>query len=263
MNGPTTSGAAESAKSLASSVQANGWPLSEADMETFDADTRYYIGLELADGPRTFDAYASRIAYLGLEGAGRVLDYGCGIGHWVAALAKSNMDVVGVDKSEMRLNVARKLCSGLGARNTSFRNSLENLEPGSFDAIICYSVFMFVDGRETMAMFHRMLRPGGKLYVMVDLPAWHLRTLLRRPAQLPFVAYTFIATALGAKRNIVYTRRTLPRLLESAGFKCIDQGNDGEASFLPAEQRPETPPAFLPGRFWRLQTLFEVCAVRS
>lgn len=263
MNRPATSGAAESAKSLTSSVQANGWPLSEADMETFDASTRDYIGLELADGPRTFDAYVSRIAYLGLDGAGQVLDYGCGIGQWVAALAKSNTHVVGVDKSEVRLNVAHKLCSGLRASNTSFRLTLDNLEPGSFDAIICYSVLMFIDGRETMDMFHRMLRPGGKLYVMVDLPAWHLRTLSRRPVQLPFVAYIFGATALGAKRNIVYTRMSLLRLLKSAGFRCVDKGNDGEASFLPAEQRPEKPPVFLPGRFWRMQTLFEVCAVRS
>ena len=68
---------------------------------------------------------------------------------------------------------------------------------------------MFLPGDLFMAEFARMLRPGGQLYIMVDLPGWHLRQLMRTPKALPGIGYMALNTVIGAQRNIVYTRRSL------------------------------------------------------
>lgn len=242
------------------------WGLSADAVAGLDDNTLEFMSYELAGEGRTRAAYLERVDYHGLTGADRVLDFGCGVGQWCVALAERNGEIFGVDKTTPRIQAARMLGVARGSKNIRFEESLEgfpDLSPGSVDLILCYSVFMFLEGAEMASRFHQLLRPGGRLYMMVDLPAWHLRALSRRPQALPFVGYMALRTLLGLQRNIVYTKASLRRLLTQSGFEIQSDGADGEASFLPVDARPSRSYApFLPNRFLGLQTLYEVCAIK-
>lgn len=110
-----------------------------------------------------------------LQGAGRVLDLGCGPATQLAQIAELNPQVefTGVDLSEGMLASARAHVSALGLRNVSFEQSditsLAQHADGAFDGVI-----------STMALHHlptaahlqrcfrevrRVLRPGGAIYI--------------------------------------------------------------------------------------------------
>jgi SAM-dependent methyltransferase len=252
----------EMSVSIGGKINDNGWPLTEDSLKDFDLSTLEYSALELAATGRTFENYQLRTRYIGLSGYERVLDFGCGLGQWTLALAKDNKWVVGIDKALNRINFANVLKHSMKVDNAQFELDGDQLEAESFDAIFCYSVFMFLHGPETAAWFSKLLKPGGKVYLMVDLPGWHLFALKRQPKQLLGIFYLIISTILGRKRNIVYTKRSLRQLMEQAGFEVVDEGGDGETSFLGDRKSGVKPPSFLTNHFAGLQTLFEICAVK-
>lgn len=247
---------------LTSSLFVNGWPVSADVICSTDKATKDYVAIELAGASRAKIAYEQRVRFLGLTELGMVLDFGCGIGQWAAVLSELNDRVVGVDKSLPRLRFARSLNASLNRSNVSFLTNETELVDGSFDAIICYSVFMFLDGPKYANFFSRLLKPGGKLYIMVDLPGWHIRTLFKRPLQLPFLGYIVIRTILGFKRNIAYTKQRLDAILNQADFDIVSQGADGEASFLLDKNQSLRVSPFLQNQFAGFQTLYEVCAIK-
>ncbi len=58
-----------------------------------------------------FSYYQRRVRALGFADFGRVLDVGCGYGHWTAALAEVNDEVVGIDRAAFRVSIAEQLAS--------------------------------------------------------------------------------------------------------------------------------------------------------
>jgi 2-polyprenyl-3-methyl-5-hydroxy-6-metoxy-1,4-benzoquinol methylase len=247
-------------------LAASDWKLQPHLLSELDDNTLHFMALELTGAGRAKRAYLDRVDYHGLTGAHRVLDFGCGVGQWCIALAERNDCVIGIDKTLPRLHAAQQLVASQNATNIVFGANIEDfpdLVPSSVDLIICYSVFMFLDGKAVAEQFHQLLRPGGRLYMMVDLPTWHLRTLAKRPMAIPILSYMALRTLFGQQRNIVYTRTSLNRLLKKAGFEIVSSGADGCASFLAPGARPaKSVDEFLPNHFLGLQTLYEICAIK-
>lgn len=245
----------------------SGWGITRELLAGLDDYTVNFMALELARPGRKPADYQARVDYLGIKDAQTVLDFGCGVGQWCIALAGQNQRVIGIDKSTSRITAGRKMLEALSADNVDLTTNLDGdaaLAACSVDAIICYSALMFIDGRDMMKEFHRLLRPDGKLYVMVDLPAWHLRSLARSPKSLPAVGYMALRTLLNGQRNIIYTKRSLLKLVAREGFTVVSQGADGFASFVPPPGRPPRGNAeFLPNKFAGFQTLFEICALKN
>jgi len=121
------------------------------------------------------NAYTDRPAMLALAGdvAGlRILDVGCGAGHYAAELLKCGAEVVGIDGSATLLGHARAL---LGERVDLHLHDVERpldfIEDAAFDGIVCALVLHHVTNRaQLLSELRRVLRPGGRLLVSTSHP---------------------------------------------------------------------------------------------
>lgn len=120
---------------------------------------------------------------LGLDAGVRVLDVGCGPGRHALALAGRGFEVVGVDRSEEFVDLARAAAATeeLPARF----NVLDVREldyDGEFDAAICLCQggFGLLGGRDEVDVFGRIVRsvrPGGALAISAFSAAFVVRFL--------------------------------------------------------------------------------------
>ena len=110
-----------------------------------------------------------------LLGADRdVLDIGCGIGRFEAALAGEVRSAVGIDISAAMIAAARTRCAGLA--NVSFARcsgrDLSLFGDASFDLVLAVDAFPYlVQSGMALAATHvgeaaRVLRPGGHLLIL-------------------------------------------------------------------------------------------------
>lgn len=129
---------------------------------------------------QTYEFYQSKALELGLTGK-RVLDAGCGTGHRAFPFAELFERVDGVDLSEGRIHFARAKAKQLGFANVFFEHGdVRNLpyDDSSFDLVFCYGVLIsYIPPQEMFAEFSRVLRAGGKLFVVLNGLGWsyHLR----------------------------------------------------------------------------------------
>lgn len=131
----------------------------------------------------------------------RILDCGCGTGHNLHALLRPYGRAVGVDLSWRGLQYARGRGGGVVAQATvsrlPFPDETFDLVT-SFDVLYCLSE---AEERDAVGEMNRVLRPGGHL--VVNVPA--LRLLRGDHSIL-------------SHEQRRYTRASLERLLERAGF---------------------------------------------
>lgn len=119
-----------------------------------DYDRRYeindYSGIEEA-----------LLAFVG-QPTGRVLEVGCGTGHWLRVLSERGVSVAGVDASSNMLDYAhdqapRAALAQARAEHLPWSNE-------SFDSVFCINAFHhFEDKAGFLAEARRVLGPGGKV----------------------------------------------------------------------------------------------------
>lgn len=116
----------------------------------------------------------------------RILDFGCGIGHATAFIAREfpQAEVVGVDISEASLQCARSLHR---TANIRFQSLSAELGRGTFD--LCYTNGVFhhippAERKNAMRRIHRALKPRGWFALFENNP-WNpgTRLVMRR---IPF-----------------------------------------------------------------------------
>jgi SAM-dependent methyltransferase len=102
----------------------------------------------------------------------RVLDAGCGSGHYAARMAERGAEVVGVDASEAMIAEATDRYGDPATfRVADLREPLDEFADGSFDLAVSQLALEHVeDWRDPTAEFARVLRPGGRLVVSCDHP---------------------------------------------------------------------------------------------
>jgi SAM-dependent methyltransferase len=107
------------------------------------------------------------IELLGLSAGDRVLDAGCGLGRFVAALAKHGIDAVGVDISEIAIAEAKRVYPGPTYYVADLMQPLPP-ELRGFDGLVSLSSsFGFgatvAEDEAMLRAYHDALRPGGKM----------------------------------------------------------------------------------------------------
>ena len=121
-----------------------------------------------------FEYYANRLDRLMFAGD-RLLDAGCGAGQWSLAAASRFAHVAAFDIDQPRLDVTRMLAERMHLSNVVTRQgSIDALpyDDDTFDAVWCYGVIMFTDVPAVLREFHRVLAPGGRVYVCLNGDGW-------------------------------------------------------------------------------------------
>ena len=145
----------------------------------------------------------------GTEGREPVLDVGCGGGSFLAALSKRRTRVVGLDFSDRAAAVAWRQ-NGVPA----VCGTLDHIPfpAESFGAITLFHVLEHVPQPGAyLAAAHRLLAPGGRLYVQVPNAAcWQFLLLGQR------------WSGLDVPRHLIHFRaEDLERLLNEFGFQVL------------------------------------------
>src|SRR5215475_7078210 len=97
-----------------------------------------------------------------LGDAARVLEVGCGTGHWLAQIGASGRSAFGVDASPAMLRRAR---TSTDARVAVATASALPFEAARFDAVVCVNALHhFPDKPRFLAEAWRVLRPGGRFF---------------------------------------------------------------------------------------------------
>ena len=100
---------------------------------------------------------------------GRVLDLLCGYGRWSVFLAEVNDSLVGVDRLEGCISIARGLCEELGLNNTRFfceeDDFTATFPDESFDFVWLYGALQYIDRAQTLSEVYRLLTPGGRVFI--------------------------------------------------------------------------------------------------
>lgn len=191
-----------------------------------------------------FNAHYARPAILDLVGdvsGRRVLDAGCGSGPLVADLAERGAQVVGFDASPAMVRIAQQrldpsvpvLVADLGA-------SLP-FGTGEFDDAVASLVLHYLeDWSGPLAELRRVLRPGGRLVVVVNHP-------VIRPVVYPdedyfaVTSYTEDYTFDGQTAELTFWHRPLHAMTDAfaaAGFRISTISEPPYAPDTPRELLP-------------------------
>jgi SAM-dependent methyltransferase len=130
--------------------------------------------VNLRSGPqmREYEALVDRIA---ADGPGRLLDWGCGWGQVTALLRERGVDVRPYDYRPEEPAAGEAPLERYPEIVCTFSPEPVALpfEDGSFDAVLSCGVLEHVqDPAASLAELHRVLRPGGRLYI-TKLPNRH------------------------------------------------------------------------------------------
>jgi ubiquinone/menaquinone biosynthesis C-methylase UbiE len=133
--------------------------------------------------------YHLRELFDSLQGShGKLLEIGCGIGVDSIQLAKCGFDVTAIDLTENALAIAKDYAA---LRNVAIDFRLGNaerleFEDASFDAVYSFGVLHHTpDIEASVAEVHRVLRPGGKAYVML-YHKYSIVNAVHRTFRLPY-----------------------------------------------------------------------------
>ncbi len=156
------------------------------------------------------------------DGSGRqALDVGCGALGWLRILSEwvgPSGQIVGTDIDKSLLNAARSFLEAKGISNVELvvDDLFESkLEPQSFDLVHArYVIAPLGRGREQVASYQRLVRPGGSLLLEEwDLGSWHFNPPAPAAEQL-IRSLSEIFAALGGEAG-----RELPELLREVGIE--------------------------------------------
>lgn len=115
---------------------------------------------------RPSEFYAIFLDYLGVRPGQRLLDVGCGPGLLLGQALARGAGAWGIDLSGTALALAR--AQAAGARLQACNAEALCFRGGSFDFITCIGTFEhFLDGDRALAEMRRVLRPEGRICVMV------------------------------------------------------------------------------------------------
>jgi 2-polyprenyl-3-methyl-5-hydroxy-6-metoxy-1,4-benzoquinol methylase len=170
------------------------------------------------DRPNILRTFRRRVGSLRrvVPGKARSLDVGCAYGFFLEAAAQAGWDAYGIDISQHAIECARE---SLGDRVWEGDFLEEELPVERYDVITMWDYLEHVrDPKANLAKAHRLLVDGGVL-------------ALATPDVGSLPARTFRHRWMGYKLDehlVYFSRSTIRRLLEEAGFRVLSMSYEGK-----------------------------------
>jgi 2-polyprenyl-3-methyl-5-hydroxy-6-metoxy-1,4-benzoquinol methylase len=225
--------------------------------DNFDTWKNLYVS-EYARGFYVIDVLRWYAPDFRVDGA-RVLDIGCGDAGVLIAFAEQGARATGIEFDEKSLARGNVRAEEHGVEVALGKGTAEALPfpAASFDLVILDNVLEHVGDREkTLAEIHRVLAPGGLLYMVTPKPfslysLWNdphydLAGLVLLPRRMQI--WYFERVRGGGQGTydvgVIPTRWRLRRLLDAAGFRPLISPRELWVNYLrdrishPAEVRP-------------------------
>jgi SAM-dependent methyltransferase len=108
---------------------------------------------------------------IGVPGSPKILDVGCGVGHWSRMISKTLKGkgfITGVDQEEKWVNEARAKMGASDWEFKFFKSTAESLpfEENTFDLVTCQTVLIHVaDAEVVIREMLRVVKPNGLLFL--------------------------------------------------------------------------------------------------
>jgi len=173
---------------------------------------------------REFEARLSAIENL-YPSKGKLLDVGCGVGHFLKTAKGRGWSVYGLDISKAASEVAREAYS-INVRIGTLENT--SYDRAGFDVITLWDVIEHIRNPvENIQEANRLCKMGGVIAMKTpdenSLFKWAARTVyrllgIRGSYLLKYVYYT--------PHYFSYTRKTMDLLLEKGGFEAVRYEKD-------------------------------------
>jgi ubiquinone/menaquinone biosynthesis C-methylase UbiE len=119
----------------------------------------------------------------------KILDVGCGTGHFSHFIQQKGFEVIGVEPAKNMINIARELFPGI-----HFVEGISASMPfpdETFDMILAIEVLRYLDKKDNLDSFiefRRLLKPGGTIFVTqvnkyasdLYLPFYHVSNFFKK-----------------------------------------------------------------------------------
>ena len=164
--------------------------------------------------------------------SGRVLDVGCGAGAWVEIFARRYQTVIGIERSSLMVNAARKRVTDLPNVEILEGDVRKDLPKGAFEMIFLGGLCMYLDDTDVVDLLHslkRRLSEGGSI-------------ILREST-----VQQGLSLARGEYQAVYRNVRMYRQLFEEAGFFSVEvRRNYGYTSMVTAEELVDLRRKWLP-----------------
>lgn len=132
--------------------------------DELDAGTAAFYGIAREPAHRRF------LARFTLVGGGRLLDVGCGLGHFVSSAASAGWDAYGCDTSASWVARAR---GHAGAGRIALGAPNPGMFGGDFDMVTAWDVLEHVhDPLPFLRSIRSLLAPGGRVFIRTPNLTW-------------------------------------------------------------------------------------------
>lgn len=148
---------------------------------------------------------------------GRLIDVGCGMGHFMALARNNGWEVKGVEISDYAINYAQERFK-LDIIKGSLRDA--QFETEYFDAATAWNVLdQIYDPRADLIELNRILKKGGYLFIRV--PNLHFNLMLHRLYNGLKPLFRGIERLPSVFHLYSFDKNSIRRLLESTGFSSV------------------------------------------
>jgi SAM-dependent methyltransferase len=191
-----------------------------------DADCPGYGGYSDAEARKRHHDRALLDELEGIVATGAMFEVGCAYGYFLDEARTRGWHVRGVEPSQHAMRYARDKLQ-LDVSSGAFTDL--PLEPESADVIALWDVIEHLPNpRDTIHRAHAWLRPGG----VIAISTGDIGSLT---ARLHGADWTLMTPPW---HQFYFSRATLRRLLEGAGFRIVRFGGDGNLALDSSSRRP-------------------------
>jgi SAM-dependent methyltransferase len=151
-----------------------------------------------------------------------VLDFGCGAGHLIYAVAQCVESAIGVDISSGIIACAKVICQRDNMQYFAASGKLAMFRDLSFDLIYSFAVIQHLDEatfEEFLKVSYRLLKPGGILLCHIPIKDGSL--VLHQQSNDGFIPKAIIKDRL--RFDMIYREsKSVELQILGAGFQCVE-----------------------------------------